>query len=222
MTSTSPDSAIAAAMGSSSCSVTGGARIRCVRRGRAPGAPARPPAEGAGDAASRMEPSHRASQPRGHGRPWLVRAGRGSGHAPRHGRGRPGHARPLRRRSPPPPGLLACVAVRCDPGRDQAVVPEEMEGEAHLPFARVVVQHEATAPAGQVVEVAGFVGFADEALGDGLPGGADAGNAPSASRRTAGRRGVSWRVSGCPRRRRGPGAACRRWGRPGRRSRRGP
>jgi hypothetical protein len=49
-----------------------------------------------------------------------------------------------------------------------------MEREAHVAFARVIVQLQASAAARQVVELAGFVRFADEALGDGFPRGPDA------------------------------------------------
>lgn len=71
-------------------------------------------------------------------------------------------------------GVLAGIAVRGDPGRDRAIVAEEMEREAHVAFARIVVQLQTTASAGQVIELAGFLRLADEALRHGLPCGPDA------------------------------------------------
>lgn len=68
----------------------------------------------------------------------------------------------------------AGLTVRGDPGWHRAVVAQEMEREAHLALAGVVVELEATSTARQVVEVAGLLRLADEPLGDRLPGGADA------------------------------------------------
>lgn len=69
---------------------------------------------------------------------------------------------------------LAYLAVGRDPGRHRPVVPEQVEDEAHLALAGVIVEFETTTASGQVIEGSRLLSLPDQSFGDGLPGGADA------------------------------------------------
>jgi hypothetical protein len=71
-------------------------------------------------------------------------------------------------------GALAGFPVGCDPGRQRARVAQDVVSETQLPLAGIVIELEALAATGKVVEDAFLLRLADEAFGDRLPGGSDA------------------------------------------------
>jgi hypothetical protein len=71
-------------------------------------------------------------------------------------------------------GAAAHLSIRGDPGRDRLVGAQDMERQAQLALPRVIVEIEPTAAPGEGVEVASLLSLPDDALGQRLPGRADA------------------------------------------------